>query len=151
MERTCASIGQPLLVALICALSCAMSGCLESSFNLASTSRLPKPMTVPPGFAREDVSVTLNLYTTQLGPDAKFVLIDRKWRKLAEVKGRVKNLPSPDCVAIVEENGTTEILKLRPYVENQNMEQFGHIVALFYVLDDPTASKECSSTVSSNP
>ena len=108
-------------------------------------------MAIPPGLTRTDVSVTLNFYTRLLGPDAKFILIDRKWRKLAEVQGKLKNLPSPHCYEIVEENGTTETVKLRPYAENQNMEQFGHIVALFYVIDDSEASRQCPSTVSPNP
>lgn len=54
-------------------------------------------MAIPPGLKRTDISVTLNL-----GLDAKFILIDSKWRKLAEVKGKVKNLPSPYCYEIVE-------------------------------------------------
>ena len=108
-------------------------------------------MVIPPGLTRTDVSVTLNLYTGVLGPDAKFILIDSKWRKLAEVKGKVKNLPSPYCYEIVENNGTTEIVKLRPYAANQNMEQFGHIVALFYIIDDTAVNKQCPTTVSPDP
>jgi hypothetical protein len=100
-------------------------------------------MAVPSGLARKDVSVTLNLYTREIGPDAEFILIDSKWRKLAEVKGKLKNLPLPDCYEVVETNGTSEIVKLRPYAANQDMEQFGHKVALFYVIDAPAASKQC--------
>jgi hypothetical protein len=52
-------------------------------------------MTLPPGLTRADVSVTLNLYAPLLGPDAKFVLTDRKGKKLAEVKGKTKeSIPS---------------------------------------------------------
>lgn len=74
MARTYTCIGRYVPIAIICVISCAMSGCIESSFNLASESRLPGPMVIPPGVTGTDVSVTLNSYTGVLGPDAKVVL-----------------------------------------------------------------------------
>ena len=123
--------------------SCAMSGCLESSFDLANESRLPESIPLPPGLKRADVSVTLNLYSTP-GPDAEFILRDRKGKKLGEVKGYSKHpsyLPSYD--AIVAVNGLSEIIALKPYSQNENMGQNGiSVVALFYVIDDTCARKE---------
>ena len=127
----------------LCICSCALTGCVESTFNLASESKLPNSMTLPPGLTRTDVSITLNLYAPPLGgPDAKFVLTDRKGKKLAEVKGKTKELTPSIYYRIVTEKGTTEIVKLRPYTEHENMEQNGRAVALFYVIDDPAVVKE---------
>jgi hypothetical protein len=113
-----------------------MSGCLESSFQLASESRLPRWEALPQGLIRADVSITLNYYTTLPGAnDAKFILKDRKGEKLAEVKGRVKcqypysgsSYPSYDAVVV---NGATEIL------------EFKRMEPIFYVNDDPAKRKE---------
>jgi hypothetical protein len=71
--------------------SCAISGCLESSFQLANESRLPTWMALPPGLTRADVSVTLNYYGT-IGDDAKFILRDKNGRILKSVNGKCKGL-----------------------------------------------------------
>jgi len=120
-----------------------MSGCLESSFTLASESRLPAWFTPPPGLARTDVSVTLNYYTKPLGFDAKLSLKDRKGKKLAVINGKVKNLyplelknPPPGfdrgypAYEVVVANGITEIM------EHRKMEP------IFYVVDDPAVREE---------
>jgi hypothetical protein len=144
-----------LLIVALCISSCAITGCIESSFNLASESRLPKWITLPPGFSRTDVSVTLDFYSLPLGPDAIFILKDRNGKKLAKLNGKEKNhyplflnsCPDrfdPGCPSyeVVVVNGITEIIRLRPYVAHENMEQNGRIVALFYVTDDPAVRKE---------
>lgn len=127
-----------LLIVAICVSSVSISGCIESSFNLASESKLPKSMSLPPGIARSDVSVSLNLYTPLRGPDAKFVLKDKKGKKLAEVKGRTKGSTRSTYYQIVTDKGITEIIQLRPYRAHENMEQNGRAVALFNVIDDAT-------------
>jgi hypothetical protein len=99
-------------------------------------------MTLPPGLTRTDVSVRLNLYAPLRGPDAKFVLTDGKRKKLAEVKGKMKALAPSSYYQIVTEKGITEIIKLKPYREHENMEQNGKAIALFYVIDDPAVRKE---------
>jgi hypothetical protein len=108
-----------------------MSGCLESSFQLASESRLPTWEALPTGLTRADVSVTLNYYTTLPGAtDAKFILRNGNGEKLAEVNGMVKcqypysatSYPVYDAVVV---NGTTEILEFR------------RMEPIFYVNDDP--------------
>jgi len=106
----------PVFTSLV--LSCLVSGCLESSFQLASESRLPGWVTLPPGLTRADVSVTLNYYTTMPGAnDTKFIL-KRKGKTLAELKGKTKcqyptsgsSYPLYDAVVV---NGTTEILEFK--------------------------------------
>ena len=128
-----------LPVVALCISSCVISGCLESSFQLASGSRLPKWEALPPGLTREDVSVTLNYYTTPFpSADAKFSLKNRKGKKLAEVKGKVKcqypysswSYPGYNAVVV---NGTTEILEFR------------RMEPIFYVNDDPAIREEILS------
>ena len=136
-----------VLIAAVCIFACALTGCVESTFNLAGESRLPQGVTIPPGLTRADVSVTLDYYT--LG-QAKFTVRDKNGKKLTAVTGKTKGdpiylKPTPhggngyDLVAI---SGVTEIIECRPYKAHENMVQNGEIVALFYVVDDPTISKE---------
>ncbi len=121
-----------LIAALL--VSCVMTGCVESSFELASESRLPKFVTLPPGLTRADVSVTLNYYTMR---GAKFILKTSKGKKLAEINGKVKNIgplylknsPGAPGYEIVVANGITEIM------EHRKMEP------IFYVSDDPAVRK----------
>ena len=124
----------PVVTSLL--LSCLVSGCLESSFQLASESRLPGWEALPPGVTRADVSVTLNYYTTLPGAsDAEFILKNREGGKLVELKGKVKcqypysGLSYPRYDAIVVD-GTTEILEFR------------RLEPIFYVNDDPAIRKE---------
>ncbi len=39
-------------------------------------------------------------------------------------------------------DGITEVVRLRPYEDHQNMVQNDHIVALLYLVDDPAIKKE---------
>jgi hypothetical protein len=87
----------------------------------------------------------LNLYTPLFGPDSAFVLTDRKGNKLEEIKGKMMELVPPTYYSILTEKGITEIIKLKPYRENESMEQSGRAVALFYVIDDPSVRKELLS------
>lgn len=89
---------------------------------MANESRLPSCLTLPPGLTRKDVSVTLNLYLPlRRGPDAKFILRDKKGKKLAEVTGNNATL--------------LRSIELVPYREHADMEQNGRAAALFYVTD----------------
>ena len=124
-----------LIRVAICICFCMLTGCVESSFTLAGESKLPRSISLPPGLTRADVSVILNLYAPLQGPDAKFVLIDRKGKDLEEVKGKTKEI-TPLMYRIVTEKGITETVRLKPYREHENMEQNGRAVALFYVIDD---------------
>lgn len=121
--------GQYLLILAICVSACAMTGCVESSFDLAKESRLPRSMTLPLGLTRPDVSVTLNLYTSPLGPDAKFILKDKDGKKLGEVTGRTQGSTTSNYYRILTDKGTTEIITLKPYREHDNMEPNGIPVA----------------------
>jgi len=137
-----------ILVVAGCVFPCMLAGCLESTFDLASESRLPRGLATPSGFTRNDVSVTLDFYSP--GP-AKFTLRDKNGKKLATISREVKGDPiylktPPDSLTpayeIIVINGVTEIMECIPYRENANMVQNGRIVALFKVVDDPTLKKE---------
>jgi hypothetical protein len=111
----------------------------ESTFQLASQSRLPKWITLPPGLTRSDVSIKMSYFTW---PSAGFVLQDAKGQTLEEVDGRVKcsdfrmkNPPPefppgyPRYTEIVVK-GTSEL------IEHRKMEP------VFYITDDPAVWKE---------
>ena len=137
-----------IFVVVVCTFSCALIGCLESSFDLADESRLPKGLATPPGVTRRDVSVTLDFYTP--GP-AQLILRDKSGRKLASVTGDVQGAPiylkaPPDPLTpayeIIVINGVTEIVECIPYRDGANMTRNGEIVARFKVVDDPTLRKQ---------
>lgn len=139
------------LITAVCISASAMTGCIESSFNLADESRLPHGVTIPPGLTRSDVTVTLDYIT---GTRANFTIRDRTGKKLARVSGKTKGGPVSlktiplgydpriEGYQLVVINGVTEIIGDRPYREHEGMVQNGRIVALFYVIDDPAFSRE---------
>jgi hypothetical protein len=138
------------LVAAVCLAACATTGCIESTFNLARESRLPQGVGIPPGLTRADVSVTVD-YTMR---GAIFTLRDKTGRTLAKVHGKTKGSPiylktnaqgrnfAEPGYQFVVINGVTELIKCRPYNANENMVENGRIVALFYVVDDPSLKNE---------
>ncbi len=120
-----------LIVALLISFL-PMVGCLESTFNLADDSRLPRWVTLPPGVARADVSITLGYYTSLGGYDAKVTLRNREGKTLAEVKGKMKchsSFASYPAYEVVVANGITEV------IEHKKMEP------KFYITDDPAVKK----------
>ncbi len=129
----------------------------EASFELARESRLPKWFTLPSGFSRSDVTVTMDYYIGSNGRTAAFTLLDVRnqssrpqgrpsGRKLAKVNGRqkdfepltLKNNPRPQSgfpipypsYEIITVNGITEI------IEHRRMEP------IFYITDDPAVLSE---------
>lgn len=120
-----------LLAAILCSGCCLLSGCLESSFQLSDESRLPVWIKLPPTVKRQDVSLTLNYYSNPFGPNAKFILRNRRGDILEEVSGNDKPIGStlselkyPSYVLVVV-NGVPEIVEHR---------MKGPI---FYISDDP--------------
>jgi hypothetical protein len=131
--------GKHLLVVVLFASSCAITGCAEANWTLANESRLPMGIKLPPGLTRKDVSVDMNTYLPLRGPDVKFIVRDRKGKKLAEVKGNSRPYPHDNIVVI---NGITEVVALVPCGGHQCYVQDGHVVALFYVVDKPPERNE---------
>jgi hypothetical protein len=115
----------------------------ESTFELASESRLPKWITLPPGLTRADVSITMSYYVMPWGGSATFLLKDTKGQIRTKVNGKVPGLgpnqlkhpPSGfplgyPAYEVITVNGITEI------IEHRKPEP------IFYITDDPAVWKE---------
>jgi hypothetical protein len=115
----------------------------ESTFELASESRLPKWITLPPGLTRADVSVTMSYYVMPWGRSSTFILQNKKGQTLKKVDGKEKGLeplqlehpppgfpPGYPAYEVITVNGITEI------IEHRKMEP------IFYITDDPAVWKE---------
>ncbi len=118
-----------LLAVLVVGSMCLLNGCLESSFTLANDSRLPTWVKLPPMVQREDVSLTLNYYSTPFGPNAKFVLKNKQGAILQSLSGNDKPIGNnlsgyPRYVKVVV-RGVPEI------IEHRAMEP------IFYISDNP--------------
>ena len=115
----------------------------ESTFKLASESRLPKWIMLPRGLTRAEVSLTMSYYMKLWGSSAKFALQDTKGQLLEKAEGKVicrepfqlKNPPqgfaaSYPSYEAVTVGGVTEIM------EHKKMEP------IFYITDDPAVWKQ---------
>lgn len=150
MARLIQRIKRHLLLGILLAIVCSTNvGCAllsESTFKLASDSRLPKWVTLPPGLTSADVSLTMSYYSTPWGGSAQFILQDKNKRLIEKENGKVrcresfqlKNPPQgfpsgyPAYEAITV-NGITEI------IEHRKMEP------IFYVTDDTAVWKQYES------
>jgi hypothetical protein len=120
----------------------------ESTFELASESRLPKWITLPPGLTRADVSITMSYYIKLWGGrSATFILRDKKREVLKKVTAKERGLeplqlkhpppgfpPGYPAYEVITANGITEI------IEHRKMEP------IFYITDDPAVWKELGVT-----
>jgi hypothetical protein len=119
----------------------------ESTFELASESRLPKWITLPPGLTRADVSITMNYYSNPWGRDSLFMLQDKKGQLRTKVYGKTRGLgpnylkhpppgfpPGYPSYEVITVNGITDI------IEHRKPEP------IFYVTDDPAVWKELGVT-----
>jgi hypothetical protein len=115
----------------------------ESTFELASESRLPKWIILPPGLTRTDVSITMSYYILPWGRSATFILQDTKRKVRTKVNGKTRGLgpnqlkhPPPEfppgypSYEVITVNGITEI------IEHRKPEP------IFYITDDPAVWKE---------
>jgi hypothetical protein len=119
----------------------------ESTFELASESRLPKWITLPQGLTRADVSITMSYYVKPWGRSATFILEDTKGQIRTKVNGKTRGLgpnhlnhpppgfpPGYPAYEVITVNGLTEI------IEHRKPE------ATFYITDDPAVWKELGVT-----
>lgn len=115
----------------------------ESTFELASESRLPKWITIPPQHTRADVFITMSYYVKPWGRSATFKLQDTKGFILTKVDGKQKGYepfhlkhppqgfaPGYPAYEIITVKGITEI------IEHRKMEP------IFYITDDAAVWKE---------
>lgn len=109
----------------------------ESTFRLASDSRLPKWVTLPRGVERQDVAITMSYYIRPGGNSASFTVRNGK-RVIKQIDGKLvfthpivlsgSTADYPSYAAVVV-NGTTELM------EHKRMEP------IFHVTDDPDVWK----------
>jgi len=146
MMKTFLRIDKYILFVALTILCYAMVGCEyfpESTFELASESRLPKWITLPTGLTRVDVSITMNYYVKPWERSATFILRDKKEKIQAKVNGKDKGFeplqlknpppgfdPGYPAYEIITVNGITEI------IEHRKMEP------IFYITDDPAVWKD---------
>jgi hypothetical protein len=127
-----------LLIVAICLSLCAINGCVESIFPLATDSRLPKWFTLPPGLTRADVKVELEaMEPTRRSLDIKVVLYNKKFKKLAEVRGKTIGAIMSRSFFIDVVNGIPEITGLKYQSDGH-----GGKDSVFYVVDDPAFKKK---------
>jgi hypothetical protein len=109
----------------------------ESTFELASESRLPKWITLPRGLTRADVSIKMSYYIKPWGRTATFTVQDTKGQVRTKVHGKLKGLeplqlknpphgfpPGYPSYEVITANGVTEI------IEHRKPEP------IFYITDD---------------
>jgi hypothetical protein len=119
----------------------------ESTFELASESRVPKWITLPPGLTRADVSITMSYYVMPWGRSSIFILKDTKGQIRTKVRGKDRGLgpnqlkhpppgfpPGYPAYEVITVNGITDI------IEHRKPEP------IFYVTDDPAIWKELGVT-----
>lgn len=107
--------------------------CEEASFDLADASRLPRWFTVPQGYKRADVSVTMNTYIVFCGGCSIYLLHDHHGRILQMAYGKDGRLPASShsssnsypAYTTSTVHGITEIMEYR---------QMGDV---FYIADAP--------------
>lgn len=135
-----------ILPAILYLLGYIVTGCKyfpESTFHLATNSRLPRWVKLPPGLTRADVSMTMSYYIKPWGNSATFILQDAKEQVITSTDGNVKcqepfqlktyseesgsQYPSYEAATV---NGVTEI------IEHKKMEP------IFYIVNDPAVWKQ---------
>jgi hypothetical protein len=113
----------------------------ESTFKLASDSRVPKWITLQPGVRRKDIELTMSYYIKPWSGSASFTLRNDK-HVVQQIDGKVvckypfsltgSKSDYPSYAAVVV-NGTTEL------IEHKRMEP------IFYVTDDAAVWKYYSA------
>lgn len=137
-------IKRAILVLVLIISAVMILACSESSFSLATESRLPKWFTVSHGQPRDHYRVTLDYYVSSSGRYAELALYDAdSFFAINKVKGVLrgleplslygqpqgasKNLPSYEIITV---DGVTDI------IEHRQQEP------IFYMVDDPVVWKE---------
>ena len=125
-----------LLILAICVCTCAISGCTESIWDLASDSRLPKWIALQPGLTRADVIVVEQATEpTRRGVGIKVILYNRKHKKLEEIRGKSFNLSGRYFVDVVHD--VPEIIGLKTQ-KNEHGDEWPY----FFVVDDPALKRK---------
>ena len=129
----------PLLFAAACSPT---RGCIESNFDLAPESRLPKWF-ASAGITRADATVTMDYWAGPVGRTATFTLRDKRGHRVARVVGKLRGkepsslvlhgrtgrIPYPSY-EVITATGITEV------IEHRAMEP------IFYITDDSRVKEQ---------
>jgi hypothetical protein len=133
-----------LLIVLFTSVACSPTrGCIESDFDLAAKSRIPRWFDVPESVQRSDLSVSLDYWIGPVGRTATVTLHRVGGRRLDSVvatmagsepytlirKPATGPIPYPSY-EILTAKGITEV------VEHRRMEP------IFYIVDDPEVKRK---------
>jgi hypothetical protein len=93
-------------------------------------------LTLPPGLTRADVRVAEEAKEpTRRGVDIKVVLVDRRYKKLAELSGKSFDLSKGYFIDVV--NGVPEITGLTHQINEHRVDY-----PYFFVVDDPVLKRK---------
>ncbi|UWZ83860.1 hypothetical protein [Occallatibacter riparius] len=124
-----------LLIAATCVCCFAIGGCIQSTWELSSDSRLPIWITLPSGFTRADVQVVEEaMEPTRHGVELKVVLFSND-EKLQEVRGNSFSLSGRYFIDVVD--GVPEIIGLK-----MQKNEHGRNWPYFFVVDDPALKRK---------
>jgi hypothetical protein len=115
----------------------------ESTFELASRSRLPKWIVLPPGLTRADVSITMSYYLPlwAWGRSAIFILRDTKGNVLVKVKGKLRGL-GPNYLKQPPSGSLSKYPSYEVITVNNVIIEHRKMEPIFYITDDPAVWKE---------
>lgn len=115
----------------------------ESSFSLASESRLPKWFDLPPGQTRESVAITMDYFVNSSGRTTAFAMRDSSGKVIAKATGTLKGpnplqraVKSPDSPLGYPSYEIVTVGEHAEVIEHRKMEP------VFYVTDDPSVLDE---------
>lgn len=132
------------LVSVVC-----LAGCLESSFELAPESRLPKWLEPPNDVPRSDLRVTMDYYSTFSGGEYVFKLINRREsHTIKKIKvdismaPRIQLQPKIQLQKLPSESATSYPSYSAVIVKGvADIIEFRRMEPVFYVTDDPVVWK----------
>lgn len=124
------------------AIALFLAGCSlfpESSFELASESRLPKWFSLPSGLSRSDVTVTMSYYVKSSGRTAEFSLRNASKKNLAEVVGTLQGSTPMKLRSTSASGGSSDYPMYERVTVNGVTEVIEHrrLEPVFYLVDDP--------------
>ena len=134
---------------LLLCLVLAMSGCLESSFQLSDESRLPKWFVIPEGKNEHDYTVQVDLHSTIGGGGGKTVIkLYKKDSVFPIEKYTITIEEQPSTLSVQLESPSRDYPKGYPAYIVATINEVTDIIELrkmepvFYMTDDPAVWKE---------
>ncbi|HZY61209.1 MAG TPA: hypothetical protein VFE38_01700 [Edaphobacter sp.] len=135
-----------IFLAIVCSTNMGCRLLPEATFQLASASRLPKWIRLPPGLTRANVSLTMNYYVKPWGRTAEFILRDKNEQIMRKEDGKMR-CKEPFQLKHLEQSSSTgypayeaiTVKGITEIIEHRKMEP------IFYVTDDPAVWKQYES------